>query len=229
MEYKYLSISKLTRCYDEWRLHIAKMQPESPDIISFKSGAPFNQEGYKYVIVERAATLIKNFDWNVPDLIGSGKLHSLAVELLAIRTTSNDVQNLVDYRDIMEFTLLDNRSKLKDIETALYLLYAKDQDMEAFMLFSHVLKKKYALISYFFFLKKSSKYQVVRPDNAAKRFALIDSPVKCTQTCTWENYLLFNSVLTEVQSFLSDQMNENISLTDAHSFVWMFWMLKGFK
>lgn len=229
MEYKHINEQKLTRCFNEWCENITRRQPDSSMPISFKDGVPNDEEGYKKCILEKAEVIKKKIDWTDPHLIGSGKLHAMAMELLAIHTDSNRIQNLVDYHDVLTFCDLLLTAKCKDIEKALYLLYAENRDMEAFMLLSHVLKKKYALISYFFFLKDSKKYQVVRPDNAAKRFSLIDAPVNCTLNCTWENYQLFNSVLKEVQSFLGAQMNDEVTLTDAHSFVWMFWMLNSYK
>ena len=107
------------------------------------------------------------------------------------------------------------------------LLFVDDDDKAAFNLLSHALNKKYALISYFFFLKDSSKYQVVRPNNFAERFPMIGANGKYAITCSWENYQEYNAVLQEVCCFLHEAHNEDVTLTDVHSFVWMLWMLSS--
>ena len=84
--------------------------------------------------------------------------------------------------------------------------------------------KKYALISYFFFLKNSDEYQVVRPNNFAERFPLLGADPKYALNCSWDNYHRYMDVLSEVKKFL-EQHHIDITLTDAHSFVWMLWML----
>ena len=57
-----------------------------------------------------------------------------------------------------------------------------------------------------------------------ERFAYIDAPAKSAAVCSWENYTTYNAVLSEVRSFLLSCLDEDVTLTDAHSFLWMFWL-----
>lgn len=222
-----VNILKLQNCFKSlWQI-IAERQSVTPDMVSFKSGEIYTEEGYKYDILNRAAKIIEATPWEESGIIGSGKISSMALELLAIRPNDGDQQNLVDYRDIMFFADQTFSASAKDIEKALYILYVKNEDKEAFNMLSRALNKKYALISYFFFLKDSSKYQVVRPKNFAERFPMIGAHPQCTLNCSWDNYQKYISVLHEVYDFLTQNLNEDITLTDAHSFVWMLWMLSN--
>lgn len=225
IEYKLTKVDKLEKCYDTWENIIKKKLDDPNESISFHGGVVYNEEGYKYAIIEKGNEIWKKIDRMEPQLIGTGKIREIAMVLLAIEVQKGVIQNLVDYRDISYFIEKSSTKNCKDIEKALYLLYAKGDDKAAFSMLSQVLKKKYALISYFFFLKDSSKYQVVRPNNFAERFSLIGADSKYALECSWENYQKYMEVLKEVQVFLKEKKYDNVTLTDAHSFVWMLWML----
>ena len=220
----YISLEKLQRSYNAW--YAAVEEKQGNGAVSFHDGIAWKEEGYKYKILQLGKDILDQFDWSVPKLVGSGKIAQLAMELLGICPSPGFQQNLVDYRDIMYFADQAYSQKLKDIEKALKLLFVDDNDKDAFNLLSHALSKKYALISYFFFLKDSSKYQVVRPNNFAERFPMIGANGKCAINCSWDNYQEYMDVLTEVKQFLAERHAE-ITLTDAHSFVWMLWMLSS--
>lgn len=222
----YVNYQKLQGCFDSLWMIIADIQAGSSEKISFRSGFIDREEGYKHRIISRAKAILQAFAWEEPQIIGSGKIITLALHLLGIQPCDDGkIQNLVDYRD-RDIFLKMSVKKQKEAEKLLYILYTSDRDADVFKGLTQVLGCKYALISYFFFLKDSSKYQVVRPENFAERFSLIDAPVTCVMKCSWENYETYNSVLKEAQSFLGDCLNEEITLTDAHSFIWMFWLFK---
>ena len=218
-----INLEKLTQSYNAWFSAVSQKQDNMP--VSFHDGIVWKEEGYKYTIINMGKEILDKFDWSAPKLIGSGKVAQMALELLGICPSPGFQQNLVDYRDIMYFADQAYSQRLKAIEDALKLLYVDGNDKEAFNLLAHALNKKYALISYFFFLKDSSHYQVVRPNNFAERFPMIGANGKCAINCSWENYQEYNSVLQDVRSFLVESHGEEITLTDAHSFVWMMWML----
>lgn len=222
MDYKYIALQKLERCYTQWSSIISARQAGNPSTISFRKGIPFDEEGYKLQIIQSATDILNQIDWKDPQLIGSKRLLKMARDMLCISTPTGMQQNLVDYRDILFFCQQDS----KKLELAFYLLYGENRDEEAFRLLSHLLKQKYALVSYFFFLKDSTKYQVVRPKNFAERFSMVDGPVQSTLVCTWENYQTYNAALEEIRHYLTTQITDEILLTDAHSFLWMFWMFQ---
>lgn len=215
----------MQRCYDVWKSVVVEKQGGTP--VSFCDGVVYAEEGYKYTILKMGKEILNKFDWSDPQMVGSGEIAQMALELLGICPSPGFQQNLVDYRDIMYFADQAYSQKLKDIEKSFKLLFVDDNEKDAFNLLAHALNKKYALISYFFFLKDSSKYQVVRPNNFAERFPMIGANGKYAITCSWENYQEYNAVLQEVCCFLHEAHNEDVTLTDVHSFVWMLWMLSS--
>ena len=225
-EFEFVSPEKLEKCYDAWKAIMAKRQADPNEPLSFHSGVVFEEEGYKFDIIKQGKEIVGRFDWSAPRIIGSGKIVQMALELLAIRPNHGDQQNLVDYRDIMYLADQAYSNKLKNIEKALYLLYADGNEKDAFNLLAHTLTKKYALISYFFFLKNSDVYQVVRPNNFAERFPLFGADHKYALNCSWDNYHRYMGVLNDVKKYL-EKRHSGITLTDAHSFVWMLWMLSN--
>jgi predicted restriction endonuclease len=42
-----------------------------------------------------------------------------------------------------------------------------------------------------------------------------------SKQCSWENYSQYNSLLSEIQVRLSNRLDGDVSLLDAHSFAWM--------
>lgn len=223
----YVDSQKLQRCYDAWRAVVAAKQGDLNQSISFRSGVADAEEGYKYTILEKGKQILGQFDWSAPGLIGSSKIAQMVLDLLGICTSPGVQQNLVDYRDVMYFADQAYSKRLENIEKGLYLLFADGNDRDAFNILSQNLNMKYALISYFFFLKDSSKYQVVRPKNFAERFPMMGADPRCAMNCSWENYQRYVGVLEEVRCFLGERQTEDVTLTDAHSFVWMFWMLSN--
>lgn len=218
----YTNPEALEKCFDTLWPILAEKQKGNQEELSFQSGVIWKEEGYKYEIIEKGKNLIENFPKEQPEGFGD-----LALKLLWISTDDCPVQNLVDYHDNIFFQdQLDSAHKT-EIEKALYLLYAENKDEEAFRLLKNALGNKYALISYFFFLKNSERYQVVRPNNMAERLPLIGAKKQCVLQCSWENYQVYLAVLEEVRTFLNNRLTEDVTLTDAQSFVWMFHMLKN--
>lgn len=218
----YTNQEALEKCFDTLWPILADRQKGTQEEISFQSGIIWEEEGYKYDIIQEADSLLEDFCKGKSEKYGK-----LATDLLGICTLDGERQNLVDYHDICYFTDQMCSKHREEIEKALYLLYEKGEEEEAFHLLHHALGNKYALISYFFFLKDSGKYQVVRPNNMAERLPLIGAKKQCVVQCSWENYQVYLAVLKEVRTFLENQLTEKITLTDAHSFVWMFHMLKN--
>ena len=218
---KFTKREKLEKCYTDWKSIIKRRTGGSGEKISFHEGFIYDEEGYKYKIIENGNEIRNELEKSDTKEIGSGIIGQRAMKLLWA------CENLVDYQDIIYFADILESKKKTDIEKALYLLFVEENDKGAFDILSTVLKKKYALISYFFFQKDCSKYQVVRPNNFAERFVLLGAGTKYALNCSWENYVSYIGVLKEIQAFFMEQENETITLTDAHSFVWMLWMLEN--
>ena len=218
-----VNINLLNKCFD--LLH-AKILEEQSDTglktVSFIEGIPFAEEGYKYDVWNEAHAIIEAVPWDSPDLIGSGIIKKAVLDALRVQPVPGWTQNLVDWNDILYF---DDLKRTKDLEKGLYELYHNGNDEVAFKSIMAVVKNKFALISYLFFIKDKDRYAVVRPNNFAWRFQAIGVKKPCTTPCSWNNYVTFMSVLQEVREFLADKMGD-VSLLDAHSFVWMMWKIK---
>lgn len=72
------------------------------------------------------------------------------------------------------------------------------------------------------------KYLPVRPEKFVERFKILEIDETCLHSCTWENYQTFCNIIGKVRELLnaSKYFNENVELIDAHSFVWMMWLLE---
>lgn len=218
----------LQNCFDLLWDKIAEAQKEyDVSEISFhdEKGFIWEQEGYKYSVASQAKKIMDEVPWNKPGIIGSGEIFAAARNALCvIPQDSNELQNLVDWRDIGSFFEIRNE---KEVEKALYNLFYTDVDEAlAFEGLRTAIGNKYALISYFFFVKDYQKYEVMRPDNFAWRLQKIGASGKCTNSCSWKNYKEYLSILSEVRDFLNERVSGDITLLDAHTFMWMLWLIK---
>ena len=103
-------------------------------------------------------------------------------------------------------------------------LFSSDDDEASFKVLRSALGNKYAIITYFFFLKDKEKYAVMRPLNFADRLTKIGASAKCATACSWENYKLFLSILSETRDYLSGKMDD-VGLLEDHSFLWALWQI----
>ena len=220
----YANKKLLQNCYDLLCARILERQIGTKySSFSFHEGIPYIEEGYKYEIWEKAHAIMEAVPWSNPGIIGSGLIKQAALNALRVVTdTGGETQNLVQWNDIL---LFDDIRKTKALEQGLYDLYQTDDDEASFNSLMAVIGNKFALISYFFFIKDKDHYAVVRPDNFAWRFKKIGVKEACTYPCSWKNYTSFRAVLSEVETFLNERLSD-ITFLDAHSFVWMLWMIE---
>lgn len=220
---EYVDAEKLERCYERLAEKIAKQDPTGkPDKISLHSGYIWKQEGYKYDVWRNARDAVDAIPWGEPGLVGSGKIKAGVLNALKVHS------NLLNWRDISRF---ENVPQIEELERALDGLYAPNSSVEdklSFGALNAVMKNKYALSSYLFFVKDKQNYMVMRPNNFAWRLKRIGVKQDCTYPPSWDNYMIYMDALREVRAFLSERHTgeENITLLDAHSFVWSFWMIE---
>lgn len=225
-----MNFDKLQECFDTLWAYIADVQAGEFETVSFRHGLIEKEEGFKQQLIKKSRSILQNVPWNDPNIIGSKKIFRAAQELLAScpHADPSKKQILVDYRDVN--SLYDySDSQIKQIEEALYILYTDSNDEHAFNMLSKIFRGKYALVSFFFFLKDDHKYQVVRPERWTENFQMIGVSAQCVRNCTWKNYQEYLSVLRKVQEFLNDRLYEEVSLTDTHSFLWMFHHIRDRK
>lgn len=61
----------------------------------------------------------------------------------------------------------------------------------------------------------------IAPRYFDKAFSLLGVGFSTSHKCSWENYITFNNILLELKILLTDKLEEEVSLLDAHSFAWM--------
>jgi len=182
--------------------------------LDFHAGLLWEQEGYKYDVFTKGRDIMTGGTASYFEL--GGKALGIVPEGLQGR------QNLVDWHDVSDY--YDKRDKEALIEDGLRQLYTTDEDEMAFKILRSAFGNKYAIITYFFYLKDKDRYAVMRPANFVKRLPMVGASAKCTEKCTWENYCLFLAILGEVREYLSGKI-ENVGLLEAHSFLWALWQI----
>ena len=181
--------------------------------IDFKSGVLWEQEGYKYDVFSKGREILTKAE---------GGYYKAGGDALGIVPEGlHGMQNLVDWRDVSDYYGVKKHAL---IETGLKQLFTTDDDEGSFKVLRSALGNKYAIITYFFFLKDKDRYAVMRPLNFADRLMKIGASAKCTTACSWENYKLFLSILSETRDYLSGKMDD-VGLLEAHSFLWALWQI----
>lgn len=215
---------KLQNCLDALWGIIANISDQPEGHISFHDGIIWSQEGYKYDLWKRAHNIMYADELRSRSSVGSGRILKAMLETMTLGMESGRTNNLVDFRDVQGKFLdraLKNQFKAEEI---LFQIYQTEDDKSSFESAVKMWGDKYALISYFFFVKDCTKYAVMRPNNHAKRLPYLGISASCTASCTWANYQTYLGILNEVRDLLNNRLNDEITLIDAHSFVWMFWL-----
>lgn len=161
-------------------------------------------EGYKQRVYEASRTLLKNED-SYTDAI----LKALPGEGLAFRRYDETLSEKLDKKGRDNF------------EEALKLLYDEDKDEQAFNAICNIVGRPFHFLGFVFFLKDSTKYMPISPENFDDRFKLLGLDSRLSKHCTWEKYQQYNEWIKEVRDYLVSKLNKEITLLDAHSFLWI--------
>jgi len=173
-----------------------------------------DQEGYKAKLYDEARGVMAFNKWKKSD-IGSGKIAKAVVR--AIELSDNNLVN----RAYPPYSGLKGPGAIQEHEQALYDLYCGGSDKDAFDRQTDVFGRKYGLVAYLFFLKDKSKYMPIAPQTFDLAFEKLEIDFRTSRQCSWDNYTQYNSLLGQIRRFLSGHLQEDLSLLDAHSFVWI--------
>lgn len=161
-------------------------------------------EGYKYTDFDRCNALIikgKPYLGKVADCIS--------------------MTNLVDYHQKHRLTeKLSEEARIKT-ESALSLIYDEDDDETAFTVLADSIGGYFDIISFCFFVKDCNKYLPVRSSIFDDKLKKLGVKSELSGNCTWEKYSEFIGYVKEIQAFLKKSLNNDITLLDAHSFLWI--------
>ena len=106
------------------------------------------------------------------------------------------------------------------LELALEYLYESDDDKVAFDQIVAAVGGQFDLLGFLFFLKDRNAYLPIRPQVFDLIFNLLSFNSNLAGHCTWEKYQEYNEWIKEIRAFLSLYVNAEITLLDAHSFLW---------
>lgn len=199
-----------------------------------KSGLPFvsfasnpyvkEHEGYKSEIYYTGGDALAFQSWE-RSVLGSGKIAQAVVR--AIEMPKN---NLVRWQARYGKTAHPHQplyeaekqqEGLLRVERYLFALYREKQEERSFNELVDIFGKTYPLIAYLFFLKDRSRYLPIAPTFFDRAFELLGVEFKTSHKCSWENYLIYISLIRELKGMLAESLDPETTLLDAHSFAWI--------
>lgn len=210
------------RQFERFRKHV--LDQSGRELNSFTSNSyTEKEEGYKYDVYRDAREILSFEKWREADA-GGGKILSNVIAAIELK-----VSNLLKWQGRWGETskphyalcmALHDPTTLKQHEDLLYRLYCSESDKIVFDDLVKLIGQKYPLISYLFFLKDRSRYMPLAPTYFDRAFEMLGVVFSTSKKCSWQNYSIYNSLLLQVRSLLSEKLND-VSLLDAHSFAWM--------
>lgn len=107
----------------------------------------------------------------------------------------------------------------EDVDVVLKSFYEGDNDADSFEEIKMVCCNRYDQIGFIYFTKDCEKYLPIRSKSFDDRFKFLGIKSELSGNCSWEKYSFFISTIKEIQAELKN-INKEITLLDAHSFVW---------
>ena len=183
------------------------------EILDFKKH-PFidKNENYKYDILDVAKNQLLTNSWR-EDEVGSGRI------LNSVKKSINiNINNLIDWRKKDSFKKLEENRENEKLLFDFFKSRIKDEN--AFKSFFDI-GFSYQLIAYLFFIKNPQKNMPISQEQFDEIFASLNIDFKTSHNCSWENYQVFNELIKQFKIRLTHKF-ENITLLDAHSFLWIY-------
>ena len=194
---------------------------------SFLVGLPYMEEGYKNELFFDASRRFREFPIREKD-IGSGKIYFVVEDVMCTRTN-----NLIDHHQVAHFKKV-SKTSMEEVEQVLYNILKADVDQSLFNQTTNLFGKKYDLISFLFFIRDESRYLPIRPTFFDEIFSFLGIDYTMTGKCSWDNYSGFIDIVSQIRNDLQsyfDGLNiphVNVTLIDAHSFLWMLRSVKRY-
>ena len=192
--------------------------------VSFHSGIVKREEGYKSDISEKAKRLLYKPDGS---LISKEKIVGSVEDLLwkAIRGSNKGDLLLVDHVINANGKMRSNPSEAKTILYDFFSASERDEQ-EMFKRASDFLGSGY-VVSYLFFLKDSDRFFSVRQRSYPDCLRMLKCEIQLSPQLKWEEYQKYLSALREIQELLKLYVNEEITLIDAQSFMFMLYKIEN--
>ena len=200
---------------------IRQMEQQKSDDIEFDSGFFGATERYIYRVYEKGREALNIENWT-EDMIGTHAIADAVIRALG-------VSDNLDYFTTYGFTDKIDRD-LNQAERLLFDLYKADNDTDdqkAFKSFVKYFGRNYSRTAYLYFLKDKEKFLPIKPDLFKERFAWLNIHTDCCNGCTWEHYQEFIQIVRDVQKCIRPSFRRDVTLLDAHSFLWCMDLLKN--
>jgi hypothetical protein len=197
---------------------------------SFSEGVVGTEEGYKARLVPEARHRLNLDDWTRDD-IGTGKILEKTISAIEIEEPGIR-NNLMEWQgrngpEANEHSRLLAAVKKPGLrascEAVLFEIFkGEKEDPELFAEAVEAFGAIYPLLGYLWFLRDPERFVPVRPIGLQKGFARLGMTVKLARQCSWENYEALLGVLHRLRPLIASALNlEEVSLLEAHSFVWV--------
>lgn len=172
----------------------------------------YEDEGYKQYIYDKSHERIKK----------GGPY----VDIVRDSLNDND-NNLVEFHQKLKMGNLLESDDRDLCEAALSTLYDGNDDGFAFKDVVDVFGGNFDVIGLLYFIKDGEKYLPIRSGLFDKRFQILHIDAGLAGNCTWKKYQEYNEAIKAIQEDLVKNVNKDITLIDAHSFVWILdWIKK---
>ena len=129
--------------------------------------------------------------------------------------------NLVSHFQVHNIVSSLKENGTEEFENALERLFNGNNEKLAFDEIVNVLGARFDVVGFLFFLKDCDRFLPVRSRLFDERLALLGLKSELNGNCTWEKYNQFNKWIEEIREYLAAEVNSDITLLDAHSFVWI--------
>jgi hypothetical protein len=209
--------------FERFRKHV--IEESGLELVSFNSN-PYTekQEGYKYQIHSVSRSILDFGSWSITE-IGRGKIIKSVIDAIEIKN-NNLVQWQPRYGEDSRqhqplYESLKGDKKLILYEKVLFNLYRDKDDKKTFEELVKIFGHKYPIIAYLFFLKDRTRYMPIAPTYFDKAFEILGVNLTTSHKCSWNNYQAYNNLLGEIKALITEKLQSEISLLDAHSFTWM--------
>ena len=129
--------------------------------------------------------------------------------------------NLVSHFQVHNIVSSLKENGTEEFENALERLFNGNNEKLAFEEIVNVIGARFDVVGFLFFLKDCDRFLPVRSRLFDERLALLGLKSELNGNCTWEKYNHFNKWIDEIRDYLVTEVNSDITLLDAHSFVWV--------
>ena len=197
------------------------LEQHQSEFKSMNHGFFKEHEQYKYEVCKKANEILSIDKWN-EDEIGRGKIQEQIIKAIEIKQ-NNLVrwQNKYGEEKTSHYKIKSASGvELEQMEKSLFNLFKTESDEDTFTTLVNLIGKRYDVIAYLFFIKNSKDYLPIAPSIFDKAFNKIGLVFKTSHQCGWENYSRYLKAIKEVQNYLKSKLIGDVSLLDAHSFLW---------